>query len=137
VRALIVVVPSHVAAGVIAQIAPHLPAGIPIVSATKGLDEKRVRPISTVMEELLPIPPGSVFALSGPSFAAEVCRDLPTAVVLAGPSGPEALLLQCLLMTPDFRIYLGAGRFGVELGAALKSDIAVAAGIAARAGVAS
>ena len=130
VGALIFVVPSHVAAGVIAQIAPHLPAGIPIVSATKGLDEKRARPISTVMEELLPIPPGSVFALSGPSFAAEVCRDLPTAVVLAGPSGPEALLLQRLLMTSVFRIYLGGDRLGVELGGALKNVIAVAAGIA-------
>ena len=130
VGALIFVVPSHVAAGVIAQIAPHLPAGIPIVSATKGLEEKRARPISTVMEELLPIPPGSVFALSGPSFAAEVCRDLPTAVVLAGPSGPEALLLQRLLMTPVFRIYLGGDRLGVELGGALKNVIAVAAGIA-------
>ena len=130
VGALIFVVPSHVAAGVIAQIAPHLPAGIPIVSATKGLEEKRARPISTVMEELLPIPPGSVFALSGPSFAAEVCRDLPTAVVLAGPSGPEALLLQRLLMTAVFRIYLGGDRLGVELGGALKNVIAVAAGIA-------
>lgn len=128
--ALIFVVPSHVAADVIAQIAPHLPSGIPIVSATKGLEEKRGRPISTLLEELLPISPGSVFALSGPSFAAEVCRDLPTAIVLAGPSGSEASLLQRLLMTSAFRVYLGRDRLGVELGGALKNVIAVAAGIA-------
>lgn len=128
--ALVFVVPSHVAAGVIGQLAPHLPSGIPIVSATKGLEEKRGRSISTLLEELLPISPGSVFALSGPSFAAEVCRDLPTAVVLAGPSRPEASLLQRLLMTPVFRVYLGGDRLGVELGGALKNVIAVAAGIA-------
>ena len=129
-RALILVVPSHVAAGVIAQIAPHLPSGIPIVSATKGLEEKRGRSISTLLEELLPVPAGSVFALSGPSFAIEVCRGLPTAVVLAGGGATEAALLQQLLMTPAFRIYLGGDRLGVELGGALKNVIAVAAGIA-------
>jgi glycerol-3-phosphate dehydrogenase (NAD(P)+) len=128
--ALIIVVPSHVAAGVIAQIAAHLPSGIPIVSATKGLDEKRGRPISTVLEELLPVPAGSVFALSGPSFAIEVCRGLPTAVVLAGGDATQAPALQRLLMTPAFRIYLGGDRLGVELGGALKNVIALAAGIA-------
>lgn len=127
--ALILVVPSHVAAGVIAQIAPHLPSGIPIVSATKGLEEKRGRSMSMLLEELLPIPPGSVLALSGPSFATEVCRGLPTAIVLAGGSDTEASLLQRLLMTPVFRVYLAADRLGVELGGALKNVIAVAAGI--------
>lgn len=127
---LIFAVPSHVAEGVIAQIAPHLPPGAPIVSATKGLEEKHGRPISTLLEELLPIPPGSVFALSGPSFAVEVCRGLPTAVVLAGGSEPAASMLQRLLMTPAVRVYLGKDRLGVELGGALKNVIAVAAGIA-------
>ena len=127
--ALIFVVPSHVAQDVIAQIAPHLPSGIPVVSATKGLEEKRGRPISALLEEMLPISPGSVFALSGPSFATEVCRSLPTAVVLAGAS-PEAPELQQLLMTPAYRVYLVKDRLGVELGGALKNVIAVAAGIA-------
>jgi glycerol-3-phosphate dehydrogenase (NAD(P)+) len=127
--ALIFVVPSHVAHDVIAQIAPHLPSGISVVSATKGLEEKQGRPISALLEELLPIPAGSVFALSGPSFATEVCRSLPTAVVLAGAS-PEASVLQQLLMTPAYRVYLARDRLGVELGGALKNVIAVAAGIA-------
>ena len=127
--ALIFVVPSHVAQDVIAQIAPHLPSGIPVVSATKGLEEKRGRPISALLEEMLPISSGSVFALSGPSFATEVCRSLPTAVVLAGAS-PEAPELQQLLMTPAYRVYLAKDRLGVELGGALKNVIAVAAGIA-------
>ena len=128
--ALIFVVPSHVAQNVIAQIAPHLPSEIPVVSATKGLEEKRGRPISALLEEMLPISPNSVFALSGPSFAAEVCRSLPTAVVLAGAPSPEAPVLQQLLMTPKFRVYLARDRLGVELGGALKNVIAVAAGIA-------
>lgn len=128
--ALIFVVPSHVAAGVAAQIVPHLPKGIPIVTATKGLEEKRLRPISTLLADTLSLPSDSVFALSGPSFAVEVCGGLPTAIVLAGPSSPQASALQHLLMTSAFRVYLSGDRLGVELGGALKNVIAVAAGIA-------
>jgi glycerol-3-phosphate dehydrogenase (NAD(P)+) len=128
--ALVFVVPSHVAAGVAAQVAPHVPRGIPVLTATKGLEEKRLRPISEVLEETLLRGSGSVFALSGPSFAVEVCCGLPTAIVLAGPPGAEADALQRLLMTPVFRVYLSADRLGVELGGALKNVIAVAAGIA-------
>ena len=128
--ALVFVVPSHVAAGVAAQAAAHVPRGIPILTATKGLDEKRLRPISAVLEEAFPRAPGTVFALSGPSFAVEVCCGLPTAIVLAGPPGAEAEALQRLLMTPAFRVYLSADRLGVEIGGALKNVIALAAGIA-------
>ena len=128
--ALIFVVPSHVAAGIAARIAPHLPPGIPIISATKGLEEKQLRPVAALLEDTLRPTAGAVFALSGPSFAVEVCRGQPTAIVLAGPSTPEATYLQKLLMTPTFRVYLGADRLGVELGGALKNVMALAAGIA-------
>jgi glycerol-3-phosphate dehydrogenase (NAD(P)+) len=126
---LIFVVPSHVAGAVATQLAAHVPPGIPILTATKGLEEKRLRPISSLLEETFLLPTGSVFALSGPSFAVEVCRRLPTAIVLAG-AGHEAHVLQQLLMAPAFRVYLSADRLGVEIGGALKNVIAVAAGIA-------
>ena len=129
VSAVLFVVPSHVAQTVATAMRTHL-ASIPIVSATKGLEEKRLRSISIVLEETVGRPPGSVFVLSGPSFAAEVGRGLPTAIVLAGPAGPEATALQRRLMTPAFRVYLAADRLGVEIGGALKNVIALAAGIA-------
>jgi len=129
VEAVIFVVPSHAAAGVAAALAPHLPAGAPVITATKGIDPAKLRLMSALLEETLPPSCGPVFALSGPSFAVEVCRRLPTAVALAGPAGPQAAALQSLLMSPTFRVYLSEDRCGVELGGALKNVIAVAAGV--------
>jgi glycerol-3-phosphate dehydrogenase (NAD(P)+) len=126
--AVLFVVPSHVAGTVATHMRAHLPS-IPIVSATKGLDEKGLRSIAELLEETLARPPGSILALSGPSFAAEVGRGLPTAVVLAGDAG-QAAALQRRLMSPVFRVYVGGDRVGVELGGALKNVIALAAGIA-------
>ena len=90
VEVVVFVVPSHAAAGVAAALAPHLPAGAPVITATKGIEPKELRLMSALLEETLPPRRGPVFALSGPSFAVEVCRHLPTAVVLAGPAGPQA-----------------------------------------------
>ncbi|TRZ98449.1 MAG: NAD(P)-dependent glycerol-3-phosphate dehydrogenase [Nitrospiraceae bacterium] len=129
VEAVIFVVPSHAAAKVAAALAPHLPAGAPVITATKGIDPAKLRLMSALLEEMLPPSRGPVFALSGPSFAVEVCRRLPTAVVLAGPAGSQAAALQSLLMSPTFRVYLSEDRCGVELGGALKNVIAVAAGV--------
>jgi glycerol-3-phosphate dehydrogenase (NAD(P)+) len=129
VEVVIFVVPSHAAASVAASLAPHLPAGAPVITATKGIEPKELRLTSALLEETLTPRRGPVFALSGPSFAVEVCRHLPTAVVLAGPAEPQAAALQGLLMTPTFRVYLSEDRCGVELGGALKNVVAVAAGI--------
>ena len=126
---VVFVVPSHAAARVAAARAPHVPAGAPVVTATKGIEPDQLRLMSALLEETLPARRGPVFALSGPSFAAEVCRRLPTAVVLAGPVGSEAGALQRLLMTPTFRVYLGEDPVGVQLGGALKNVIALAAGV--------
>ena len=128
-EALIFAVPSHAAASVLGELAPLMPPGLPVVTATKGLDEKRARPVSALIEEMLGARAGTVYALSGPSFAAEVARAQPTAVVLAGSAGSQAAAIQGLLMTPAFRVYLNEDRLGVELGGALKNVIAVAAGI--------
>ena len=129
VELVIFVVPSHVAASVAASLAPYLPAGAPVITATKGIEPEKLRLMSALLEEALPARRGPVFALSGPSFAVEVCRHLPTAVVLAGPAGPQASALQGLLMTPTFRVYLSEDPIGVQLGGALKNVIALAAGV--------
>ncbi len=129
VELVVFVVPSHAAASVAAALAPYLPAGAPVISATKGIEPNTLRLMSALLEERLPARRGPVFALSGPSFAVEVCRHLPTAVVLAGPAGPQAAALQGLLMTPTFRVYLSEDPVGVQLGGALKNVIALAAGV--------
>ncbi len=129
-EAVIFVVPSHAAAKVAAGLATHYPAGAPIVAATKGVEPDGLRLMSALLEDTLPAHRGPVFALSGPSFAIEVCRRQPTAVALAGPSDPSAAELQQLLMTPAFRVYLSEDPVGVQLGGALKNVIALAAGIA-------
>ena len=130
VKLVVFVVPSHAAAKIAASLAPHLPAEIPVVTATKGIEPEKLRLISALLEETLPARRGQVFALSGPSFAVEVCRHLPTAVALAGPPGAQAEALQRLLMTPTFRVYLSEDRIGVQIGGALKNVIALAAGVA-------
>ena len=130
VKLVVFAVPSHAAAKVAASLAPDLPAAVPVVTATKGIEPEKLRFISALLEETLPARRGPVFALSGPSFAAEVCRNLPTAVALAGPQGAKAEALQRLLMTPTFRVYLSEDRIGVQLGGALKNVIALAAGVA-------
>src|SRR2546427_9403498 len=126
---VVFVVPSHAAGKVAASLAPRLPAGVPLVTATKGIEPEKLRLISELLEETLPARRGPVFALSGPSFAVEVCRHLPTAVALAGSPGAQAEALQRLLMTPAFRVYLSEDRIGVQLGGALKNVIALAAGV--------
>jgi glycerol-3-phosphate dehydrogenase (NAD(P)+) len=71
----------------------------------------------------------SITALGGPSFAAEVAAELPTAVVVAGPDRAVVGKLQSWLSSPKFRVYASDDRIGVELGGALKNVIALAAGI--------
>lgn len=127
---LLFAVPSHAARSVLRQLAPLLSGTMPIVSATKGIEEDTLKLMTQVMQETLPSGmAGSLAVLSGPSFAAEVCRDRPTAVSLAGEDAPLVRRLQGKLMTPLFRVYAGADPLGVQLGGALKNVIALAAGI--------
>ena len=82
---LVVAVPSHGVRGVSRAAAPHVPAGCAIVSATKGLEEGSLLRMSQVLRYGLPAA-GDIVALSGPSFALELARKLPTALVAAGES---------------------------------------------------
>jgi glycerol-3-phosphate dehydrogenase (NAD(P)+) len=127
---LIFVVPSHAARSVLRQLGPVLPVSIPLISATKGIEEETLKLMTEVMQDTLP--PAchrSLAVLSGPSFAAEVCRGQPTAVTLAGDDDELVRRLQAWLMTPLFRVYRGSDPLGVQLGGALKNVMALAAGI--------
>ncbi len=126
---MVFVVPSHAARVVLQQMRPLLSRAIPVVSATKGIEEGTLKLMSQVMEGTLPAGMGrSLTVLSGPSFALEVCQKKPTVVSLAGKDEELVRRLQALLITPFFRVYTGTDLLGVQLGGALKNVMALAAG---------
>jgi glycerol-3-phosphate dehydrogenase (NAD(P)+) len=99
----------------------------PVVSVTKGIEHHTGLTMSGVLDEVAP--KAKVAALSGPSFAIEVARGIPTAVVVAGKDTTISTVVQNLFHRPTFRVYTNADLLGVELGGALKNVIAIAAGV--------
>ena len=127
---IIFAVPSHAARPVLNQLTALLSSPVAFISATKGIEEDTLLLMSDVMKELLlPMMQRAVLVLSGPSFAQEVSKGLPTAVALAGEDPLLVKRVQGLLMTPSFRIYTSTDMVGVQLGGALKNVIAIAAGV--------
>jgi glycerol-3-phosphate dehydrogenase (NAD(P)+) len=120
--------PSHVVRTVIAGLGGAVPPDALVVSATKGIETDTLALMSQVFAECLPA--NRFAALSGPSFAAEVCAGQPTAVVAAAREAATAEAAQRIFATPTFRVYRNLDVTGVELAGALKNVIAVAAGIA-------
>jgi glycerol-3-phosphate dehydrogenase (NAD(P)+) len=121
-------IPSHGCRGVLHAAAPLLAANAVIVSATKGLEADSLRRMSEVIAEEA----GSthpVVVLSGPSFAIEVARQLPTAILAASQSAEAIELVQDEFRAPYFRLYGSDDVIGVEIGAAMKNVIAIAAGV--------
>jgi glycerol-3-phosphate dehydrogenase (NAD(P)+) len=100
----------------------------PVVIASKGLERETLSLMTQVAAEELPR--ATVVALSGPSFAGEVVRCQPTAVVVASDDSDAAALVQRAFSSPYFRAYTHTDIVGVELGGALKNVMAVATGIA-------
>lgn len=127
---VVLVTPSHVTREVMTRFAPHLPPNVPIVCATKGLENETLMTMSELLEDLLP-PERHPYVcfLSGPSFAAEVARAMPTAVVVAARWERIARIVQQAFAVPFFRVYTSPDVVGVELGGALKNVIAIAAGV--------
>ncbi len=120
-------VPSHAVRSVITGVKGAVKDGTLVVSATKGIETDTLALMSGVFEECLP---GARFAaLSGPSFAVEVCQGQPTLVVAAARDEATALEAQQIFATPRFRVYSHDDVVGVELAGALKNVIAIAAGI--------
>jgi glycerol-3-phosphate dehydrogenase (NAD(P)+) len=129
--ALVIAVPSH-GLGAIAGALRGLwrSGGPPLVSVTKGFDPETRRRPSEVLRAVLEAGEPDVCALSGPSYAPEAVRDVPTAVVAACPHLATAERIQAIFHAPRFRVYTHRDLVGVELGGALKNVVAVACGIA-------
>lgn len=120
--------PSHAVRSVIGGLGGAIAEGTLVVSATKGIETDTLALMSQVVAECLP--QVRYAALSGPSFAVEVCQGQPTAVVAAARDEATARAAQQVFATPAFRVYSNLDVTGVELSGALKNVIAVAAGIA-------
>lgn len=126
--AVLLVTPSHVMRSVCTALLPFIRESTICVIATKGLEPKSCMTMLQVVHEVAPsITTPAV--LSGPTFAKEVSRGLPTAAVVASAEAAVATRAQSLLSTPTFRVYAGTDPLGVELGGAIKNVIAIAAGI--------
>ncbi len=121
------VIPSHAVRSVTAGLGKAVSPGTLVVSATKGIEAESLKLMSEVLAETLDRP--EVAILSGPSFAEEVCRDEPTAVVAAAAGVATASRVQDVFTTPAFRVYSNQDPVGVQLGGALKNIIAIAAGM--------
>jgi len=99
-----------------------------IVNVAKGIEESSLLTLSAVIEQ--ETEGSNVCVLSGPSHAEEVGRGLPTTVVVGAKKKSDAVFLQNLFMSEVFRVYTSPDILGIELGAALKNVVALAAGIA-------
>jgi glycerol-3-phosphate dehydrogenase (NAD(P)+) len=127
--------PSQFVRGVMSEASPHVRPDALIVSASKGIEVGSWRRMDEVLGEILPQTVAArCSALSGPSFAAEVAREMPTAVVVGSRTPEVAVRVQGAFQTGSFRVYTNTDVVGVELAGALKNVIALAAGIAAGVG---
>ncbi|MCY4612118.1 MAG: NAD(P)-dependent glycerol-3-phosphate dehydrogenase [Nitrospira sp.] len=127
---IVLAVPSHAMRPVIRELTPSLSEPLPIVVASKGIEEESNQLMSQVLNELLPPDwARKITVLTGPSFAAEVSRDKPTTILLAGQDSGLTTHLQMALMSASFRVYTGTDMIGAQLGGALKNVMAIAAGV--------
>jgi glycerol-3-phosphate dehydrogenase (NAD(P)+) len=126
VEAVLAVVPAQSLRAVLVQAATHLPARVPLVLCAKGIESGSGKLLSEIAAETCPGNPTAT--LSGPSFAADVARGMPTAVVVAALSEGLAADLAMALSTRAFRCYSTTDQTGVEIGGALKNVLAIAAG---------
>lgn len=107
--------------------APHIPDGLPIVLCSKGIEISTLDFMNEVLAES--IPGAARFVLSGPSFARDVVKGLPTAVTLAGDDLDAANALAPLIQGPTFRPYTTDDMIGAEVGGAVKNVLAIACGM--------
>jgi glycerol-3-phosphate dehydrogenase (NAD(P)+) len=126
-EAALIVVPAQFLRATLQVLAPLWPADRPLLLCAKGIELASLQTVSEVAGEIVPAVPLAV--LSGPSFAVEVARDLPTAVTIASRDAAVAGGFVAALGTARFRPYSSADPTGVELGGAVKNIMAIACGI--------
>jgi glycerol-3-phosphate dehydrogenase (NAD(P)+) len=126
-RAILLAVPAQALRDVARALGLVLKAGLPVVVCAKGIDRRSGEFMTEIVSDSIAGVMPCV--LSGPSFAGDVARGLPTAVVLAAPVVEVAQALAAALSSVSFRVYHGTDVRGVEIGGAAKNVLAIAAGI--------
>jgi glycerol-3-phosphate dehydrogenase (NAD(P)+) len=125
--AILIVVPAQNLRSALTSLAGTIPAGTPVVTCAKGIERSTRRFVTEIIAQCMPQAVPAI--LSGPSFAADVARGLPTAVTLAAADEEMAQMLAGALGSATFRPYHSTDVRGVEIGGAAKNVLAIAAGI--------
>ncbi|MDO4284606.1 MAG: NAD(P)H-dependent glycerol-3-phosphate dehydrogenase [Eubacteriales bacterium] len=125
---LVLAVPSPFTRSTARSMRPYCREGQRIVSVAKGVEEDTLMTLSDIIEEEMP--QAVVSVLSGPTHAEEVGKGLPTAIVAGARSEESARYIQDIFMSEVFRVYTSTDMLGMQIGAALKNVVALAAGIA-------
>ncbi len=125
---LVLAVPSPFTRSTAAKMAPYIKDGQIIVNVAKGIEEATLMTLSEIIAQEIPC--ADVAVLSGPSHAEEVGKDIPTTIVAGSGKKETAEKIQNLFMSHVFRVYISSDVLGIELGAALKNVVALAAGMA-------
>ncbi|NBU28232.1 MAG: NAD(P)-dependent glycerol-3-phosphate dehydrogenase [Caulobacteraceae bacterium] len=124
---ILAVAPAQHLRAALTAFAPHARPGQPVLLCSKGVEQGSLKLMTQVLAETLPEAVPAV--LSGPSFAGEVARGLPTAVTLACPDPDLGRALAGAIATPTFRPYVSGDMIGAEAGGAIKNVLAIACGI--------
>jgi glycerol-3-phosphate dehydrogenase (NAD(P)+) len=124
---ILAVPPAQHMRSTLAAFAPFHRSGVPVILCSKGIERGSLKLMTDVLAETLPDAPAAV--LSGPSFAGEVARGLPSAVTLACADEALGEELMWTLSAPGFRPYLAADLIGAEVGGAIKNVLAIACGM--------
>ncbi|WP_439478776.1 NAD(P)H-dependent glycerol-3-phosphate dehydrogenase [Brevundimonas sp.] len=125
---ILAVPPAQHMRSTLAAFAAHHRPGVPVILCSKGIERGSLKLMTDVLAETLPAAPAAV--LSGPSFAGEVARGLPSAVTLACADEGLGEELMWTLSAPGFRPYLATDLIGAEVGGAIKNVLAIACGMA-------
>jgi len=124
------VMPSHLVRGLYGQMLPFLNDSMVFVSATKGLENTTLLRVSEVIQEVLrPHFTPRLAVISGPTFALEVARFEPTALVAASDDGAVTECVQSAFSGPTFRLYSSLDTISVEIGGSIKNVVAIGAGV--------
>ncbi len=126
-HAVLMVSPAQAQRDVMSKFSKILKKGIPALICSKGIEQSSNLFISDVLAQIAP--DLQAYVLSGPSFAADVVRGLPTAVTLAGPDIASATAMAKAIGHANFRIYASDDIMGVQIGGAVKNVLAIACGI--------
>jgi glycerol-3-phosphate dehydrogenase (NAD(P)+) len=132
---LLAAVPAQHLRKMLQQFVQHSRAALPVLLCAKGVEQVSLKLMAEVLAETLPAAAPAV--LSGPSFAAEVARGMPTAITLASPDLDLARRLAEAIATPTFRPYVSGDMVGAEAGGAIKNVLAIACGVVAGRGLGS